>query len=80
MSSPDRLASDFSGDFMNRVRRRVTLPVGAIMLSLLSQTPALAQGGSEIVYQQRTPWLEASVVIALCGAALFAVCRSSRRN
>ena len=51
-----------------------------MLVWLLSQTPALAQGGSEIVYQQRTPWMEAAVVIALCGAALFAVCRSSRRN
>lgn len=57
---------------------RGTLVTAAVLI--WTQSAALAQGGSQIVYQQRTPWLEATVVMALCGAALFAVCRSSRRN
>ncbi len=80
MSLPARSASDFIRALMDGLRRRVSLAVGGLVFTLLCQTSALAQGGSTIVYQQRTPWLEASVVIVLFGAALFAVCRSSRRN
>jgi hypothetical protein len=46
---------------------------------LLSATPAFAQG-AEIIQSQRTPYLEVLVTAVLCGAAVFAVCRSSRRN
>lgn len=55
---------------------------GSCVAALLHAVPAWAQsgGGTTIVVSQRTPYVESVVVLALCGAALFAVCRSSRRN
>jgi hypothetical protein len=50
----------------------------AVVLVLLTAAPAFAQ--TTIVQSQRTPYLELLVTFALCGAAVFAVCRSSRRN
>jgi hypothetical protein len=50
----------------------------AVALVLLTAAPAFAQ--TTIVQPQRTPYLELLVTFAFCGAAVFAVCRSSRRN
>jgi hypothetical protein len=72
-----RSINEYNGGSLSRLLCRA-LATAAVLI--WTQSAALAQGGSQIVYQQRTPWLEATVVMALCGAALFAVCRSSRRN
>lgn len=52
---------------------------GAPAAVLLTAAPAFAQG-TTIVQTHRTPYLELLVTAVLCGAAVFAVCRSSRRN
>lgn len=61
-----------------RAVEAVCIAVAAVLYA----APAWAQqeGGTTIVVSQRTPYVESVVVLALCGAALFAVCRSSRRN
>lgn len=68
-------------------RRRVCFALGATLaLLLFFAAPALAQqqpppaAGAQIVVQERIPYVESLVVAVLCGAAIFAVCRSSRRN
>jgi hypothetical protein len=65
--------------------RRVLPPAAwlpAAACGLLSAVPALAQdgGGTRVVVEQPTPYVEMLVVAAACAAAVFAVCRSSRRN
>lgn len=65
--------------------RRLTAACAAALFvcaggSLHAQEAPAGGGGTTIVVQGRTPYLEGAVVLALSGAALFAVCRSSRRN
>lgn len=45
-----------------------------------AQAPAAPAGGTTTVVQGRGLALEWVITIAMCGAALFVVCRSSRRN
>lgn len=47
---------------------------------VLAQAPAAPPGGTTTVVQGRGLALEWVITIAMCGAALFVVCRSSRRN
>ncbi|MFO1093100.1 MAG: hypothetical protein U0992_07280 [Planctomycetaceae bacterium] len=82
MPAQQRLSSFISGCCLpvNRLRRRF---LAVLPLLVLHVAPALAQqpaGGSQIVVQERVPYVESLVAAALCGAAIFAVCRSSRRN
>jgi hypothetical protein len=58
--------------------------VGALALA---QQPGAAPdagspptGGSTVVVSGRTLYVEGALVLVMFGAALFAVCRSSRRN
>jgi hypothetical protein len=41
---------------------------------------AAPTGGSTVVVSGRTLYVEVALVLIMFGAALFAVCRSSRRN
>lgn len=47
---------------------------------VLAQAPSAPPGGTTTVVQGRGLALEWIITIAMCGAALFVVCRSSRRN
>ena len=58
--------------------RSVTPPLCAIVLVVFTAAPAFAQ--TTVVQPERIPYVELFVTFALCGAAVFAVCRSSRRN
>lgn len=58
---------------------------GALSLPLVGvlPQPAFAQSDPLLLPVAqglgRIPWLDAGIVVALAGAAIFAVCRSSRR-
>lgn len=56
-----------------------THAVRTALLVLLTAAPAFAQG-TQVVQHQPFPYMELFVTFALCGGAVFAVCRSSRRN
>jgi hypothetical protein len=58
----------------------VTLLVRTAALVLLTAAPAFAQGTTQVVHHERFPLMELFVTFALCAGAVFAVCRSSRRN
>lgn len=45
-----------------------------------SQPAAPPSGGTTVVVSGRSLYVEGGLVLVLFGAALFAVCRSSRRN
>lgn len=47
---------------------------------VLAQAPAAPPGGTTTVVQGRGLAFEWIITIAMCAAALFVVCRSSRRN
>lgn len=67
---------------MTTFRRYVTM-VSAGLVSTLSAAAALAQqqgsGGSKPISGKNYVW-ESIIVVLLFGAAIFAVCRSSRRS
>jgi hypothetical protein len=56
---------------------------GLVGVALLAALPRSACGQSAALSlplaQGRIPWLDAGIVVALIGAALFVVCRSSQR-
>ena len=53
---------------------------GSELLAQAPSTPPGGGGATTIIVQGRSLAFEWIITIAMCGAALFVVCRSSRRN